>query len=243
MLNTFTLHFPNEIVFQSQSSLKWWINSLFVSWSKTCWLWIHSPFISRSKTFSRVTSLPWNNEYIHSSFPERKRSSEPIFSEMMNTFPLHFPIENVLQSTRLSRSTWIFLVFVLVVVFELVAAFQLSVRPAFDFPDWNFFRRRFNLHFDRQFSSDTQSFKPFTCTLAPSIGWFWQTLSGCLASSRSFLYPCSPSRSCRWWIGSPLPPISSQWPLDPGLSKKSLKSARGSPVRTSRTRRRWWRWC
>ena len=143
----------------------------------------------------------------------------------LNTFTLHFPIENVLQSTWLSGSTWIFLVFELMavfelfiwpafdfpdrlefLVFELMAIFELFVRPAFDFPDRleffcyrtrNCFRTRghlwtvrstslrlsgstwiffffelfegFNLHFDRQFSSDTKPFKPFTCTLALSI--------------------------------------------------------------------------
>ena len=71
------------------------------------WLWIHSLFISRSKTFSKVPNLLWNKvvsemksslklcavfelfegvvgfEYIHSSFPERRRSTEyAIFSEM-----------------------------------------------------------------------------------------------------------------------------------------------------------------
>ena len=56
-----------------------------------------------------------------------------------------------------------------------------TVRPVFYFPDrlgrhWTRFRLRtlrrrgrFNLHFDRQFSSDMQPFKPFTCILALPI--------------------------------------------------------------------------
>ena len=122
MMNTFTLHFPIENIFQStQSSLKWillwnswlWIHSLFISRSKTCWLWIHSLFISRSKTFSRVPSLPWNVEYIHSSFPDRKHSPEyPTFRIDLNFFA-----------------------FKLIVVFELMAVFELFLRPAFDFLD------------------------------------------------------------------------------------------------------------
>ena len=95
MMNTFTLHFPIENVLQSQSSLKWWIHSLF---------------ISRSKTFSRANLL-LNYEYIHSSLPDWKCSPEPIFSEMMNTLTLHFLIENVLQSQS-SLKWWIHSLFI-----------------------------------------------------------------------------------------------------------------------------------
>ena len=82
----------------NQSSLKWWIHSLF---------------ISRSKMFSRVTNLLWNDEYIHYSFPDPKRSPEsPIFSEMMNTFtwpfaqwwPWPFAQSSLWPSSLLSRS-------------------------------------------------------------------------------------------------------------------------------------------
>ena len=91
MMNTFTLHFPIENVLQSQSSLKWLIHSLF---------------ISRSKTFYRVPNFLWNEvfsdtrgfEYIHSSFPDRKRSPEPIFSEMMNMGMVELILETFLTA-------------------------------------------------------------------------------------------------------------------------------------------------
>ena len=66
-LNTFTINFPNENVLQSQYSLKWWKHSL----------------ISRLKTFSRVTNLLWNDEYIH-SFPDRKHVG---FEYIHSSFP------------------------------------------------------------------------------------------------------------------------------------------------------------
>ena len=91
-MNTFAIHFLIENVLQNnQSSLKWWIHSLTLHFpienvlqsqsSLKWWLWIHSLFIFRSKT-----CWLWKHS-------------------------LHFPIENGLQSTRLSGSTWIFLVF------------------------------------------------------------------------------------------------------------------------------------
>ena len=59
-------------------------------------------------------------EYIHFTFPERKCSREPIFSEMksslklvaLNIFTLHFPIENVLQSNQSSLKWWIHWLFI-----------------------------------------------------------------------------------------------------------------------------------
>ena len=71
--------------------------------------------------FYRANHL-WNDEHIHSSFPERKCSPDyPIFSEIksslklvaLNTFTLHFP--------KIKPSL------------KLVAVFELLVPPA---PDW-----------------------------------------------------------------------------------------------------------
>ena len=104
-LNTFTLHFPKVNIIQStQSSLKW-----NLIWNeRRGWLWIHSLFISRSKTFTRVSNLLWNEklvifelfegvvgfEYIHSSFPDRKRSPVyPILFEMKSSLKLVFVFE------------------------------------------------------------------------------------------------------------------------------------------------------
>ena len=143
-LNTFTLHFQIENILQSnQSSLKWWIHSLF---------------IFRSKTFYRANLL-WNDEYIHSSFHDWKRSPEPILSEMksslklvaLNTFTLHFLIKNALQSTKSSLKWWKHSLFISrSKAFSRVPDFPdrpeffslrtrghlWTVRPAFNFPDW-----------------------------------------------------------------------------------------------------------
>ena len=93
-------------------------------------------------------------EYIHSSFPNQKRSPEyPIFSEMksslnsskawlaLNTFTLHFPIENILQSIKSSLNSskeWLALnTFTLHFWNEVFSETcgRLLVRPTFDFPD------------------------------------------------------------------------------------------------------------
>ena len=91
-MNTFTLHFPIENVIQSQSSLKWWIHSLF---------------IARSTMFYRANLL-WNDEYIHSSFPDQKRYPEPIFSEMKSSLKWSLLLSDSLSlsfSLSLSLST------------------------------------------------------------------------------------------------------------------------------------------
>ena len=106
MINTFTLHFPIENILQSQSSLKWWIHSLF---------------ISQSKTFSRVPNLLWNEVFSETrgglelfvrpafDFPDRLEffclgTGSRLASHLvcLNTFTLHFPNENVLRSTQSS---------------------------------------------------------------------------------------------------------------------------------------------
>ena len=120
-LNTFTLHFPSENVLHStRSSLKWnliW-NEVFSethgrlrTFQRHGWLWIHSLLIFRSKTFSRVPNL----------------LSNEVFSETRGR------LWTVCSTDlRLSGSTWIF--------WTLQRRDRLqTVRPAFDFPDWNFF--------------------------------------------------------------------------------------------------------
>ena len=115
MMNTFTLHFPIENIQQSQSSLKW---SLL--WN--LWLWIPSLFISRSKMFSRVANLLWNDEYIHSLFPDRKHIG---FEYIRSPFPdwKHSP---EYPTFRIDLNFF---------VFELVVVFELFVWPALGFLD------------------------------------------------------------------------------------------------------------
>ena len=125
---------------------------------------VHSLFIFRSKTFYRVPNLLWNE----------------VFSEMKSSLKL-VAIFELFVRLAFDFLDWNFLVFELVIIFELFywpSTFQIriflvfsetrgrlwTVRPAFDFPDWNFFSLRtvrpaFNFPDWLEFFSSSDSLK------------------------------------------------------------------------------------
>ena len=136
----------------TQSYLKWSLlwNEIFSetrghlrTLQRCGWLWIHSLFISpESENILQGIqsylkwSLLWNEVFseLKSSLKLVVVSNSSKVWLALNTFTLHFPVENVLQSTKSSL--------------KLVAIFELFVRPAFDFPDrLDFFSLRTLSHF------------------------------------------------------------------------------------------------
>ena len=130
-------------------------------------------------------------EYIDSSFPKHKHSPEyPISFEMKSSLKLVAVFELFVRPAldfpgRLGRHWTRFCLRTLwrdgwlslnpLFVFERRGWSSLNCLTGLQLSGLEFLssslRRRawFNLHFDRQFSSDTQPFKPFTCILAQSI--------------------------------------------------------------------------